>query len=83
MTTWSRTLGAPSGDPPEEDTVILEGNKMVPEGNKMVPDRLVVMHGSWQPTVTFPSVPRRGVTVLQRTEQELPLVRGFRPGGTS
>lgn len=55
----------------------------------MVPDRLVVMHGSWQPTVTFPSVPRRGVTVLQRTEQELPLVRGrknrngFRPGGTS
>lgn len=76
MTTWSRTLGAPSGDPPEEDTVILEGNKMVP-------DHLVVMHGSWQPTVTFPSVPRRGVTVLQRTEQELPLVRGFRPGGTS
>lgn len=82
MTTWSRTLGAPSRDPPEEDIVILEGNKMVP-------DRLVVMHGSWQPTVTFPSVPRRGVTVLQRTEQELPLVRGrknrngFRPGGTS
>ena len=70
------------GLPPEEDIVILEGNKIVPD------PLVLVMHGSWQPAVTFLSVPRHGVTVLQRTEQELPLVRrrknrnGFRPGGT-
>lgn len=69
---------------PPEDIVILEGNKIVPD--LLV---IVVLHGSWQPAVTFLSVPRHGVTVLQRTEQELPLVRrrkkrnGFRPGGTT
>lgn len=62
--------GAPSRAPTRRRHVILEGNKMVPD-----PLVLVVMHGSWQPAVTFLSVPRRGVTVLQRTEQELPLVR--------